>query len=164
MSTRRGRAVACPPVRLELGPLPSACVIAWIEDVNAVLEDVESGRTNFPFVVTPESIATTRRLLLSCYMRCDDVVFHWSTMHVDPDVAVVQLHYWLTLARAYLDLVERGAANPMRPEAEAFADALLRALLDGLVEAERLDAERAERTWDAWPRNRQLDRSASKNR
>ena len=29
-------------MRLELGPLPSASVIAWIEDVNAVLEDVEA--------------------------------------------------------------------------------------------------------------------------
>ena len=151
-------------MRLELGPLPSASVIAWIEDVNAVLEDVESGRTNFPFVVSPESIATTRRLLLSCYIRCGSETFNWSTTHVDPDVAVVQLHYWLTLARAYLDLVARGEAKPMRPEAEYFADALLRKLLEGLVDAGKIDAERARRTWDTWPRNRELDGTASKRR
>ena len=151
-------------MRLQLGPLPSASVIAWIEDVNAALEDVESGRTDFPFVVSPESISTTRRLLLSCYMRCKGETFTWSTTHVDPDIAVVQLHYWLTLARAYLDLVQRGEARPMRPQAEQFADALLRALLDGLVETGKLDAERAERTWESWPRNDQLDRSASKSR
>src|SRR5439155_12861681 len=96
-NTRRRHDIRFALVRLELGPLPSASVIAWIEDVNAVLEDVESGRTNFPFVVSPESIATTRRLLLSCYIRCGSETFNWSTTHVDPDVAVVQLHYWLTL-------------------------------------------------------------------
>ena len=52
----------------------------------------------------------------------------------------------------------------MRDEAEKFADAFLRTLLDGLVETGKLDSERAERTWNSWPRNRQLDRSASKSR
>jgi hypothetical protein len=69
----------------------------------------------------------------------------------DPDVLLTVMQYWRNLAQVRHDLLERGEAPPMHPDAERFTHALRRAVFDALVVAGRMTADYADRMEATWP-------------
>lgn len=146
-------------MRLAVGPVRSVAVTAWIENALYGMSLAEQGDA-FPFKAPPESLAPAFAYLeewLSSAKRAD--VFEWSG-DVDAMLALQLVRYWHNIARAMLDLTSRGDVERLDPVAEEFSEPLLRALLDGLVDATMLSHDVAERMWNEWPRLKSLDRPA----
>jgi hypothetical protein len=106
----------------------------------------------FPFRVPAEPLAAAFAYVAEWREVAEGAdEFEWES-DVDATLALQLVRYWHNLSRAMLELAERGEVERLDPVAEQFAEPLLRALLDGLVDAGLLDVDVADRMWREWPR------------
>ena len=135
-----------------MGPLPSAWVHAWAIDAGAAMRAASSRSVPMPFKVGDEFFDRNRVMMMEWIdvARGGDV-FMWEG-DGDPDVLLTVMQYWRNLAEVRHDLIARGEAPPMAPDAERFTQALRRATLDALVVAGRMTPDHADRMEATWPR------------
>ena len=141
-------------MRVALGPVPSSSVTAWVDNALLGVSLAERGGRAFPFAAPSASLAPAIEFFAEWVnvARADpEGEFRWAG-DVDGEVALHLLRYWHNIGRAMLELSSEGEVPKLDPGAEQFADALLRALLDGLVAERRMESAMAERMWRSWPR------------
>jgi CheY-like chemotaxis protein len=135
-------------MRAQLGPIPSANVLAWVTNARQVLDGVERAGAALP-VELPTAVAAAFRGYLDAWegvARAGDP-FSWSA-EVDVEEVrhlIVYLFGVLTLDDETWD---RHGLPWAPPEAEPFYDALVAAVTEGLAEA---DAEVGPMLEASWP-------------
>ena len=147
-------------MRVVLGPLSSSAVAAWARNARDVLELVAAGEVPLPFRVPDEAVGPAMAYVAEWLAQAEadgssrssgGGRFTWEG-DVDADLALGLVRYWHNLGRAMLERAEAGDGDLPDPEAEVFADELLKTLLVVLSAEGRLDPFTAERMWDSWPR------------
>ena len=117
-------------MKIELGPLPSASAIAWIDNAWRVLS-MMSDRRDVPFGVPPAA-----RIAIESYFQewlataALGPEFHW-TGEEDPDTVRLLVRYWYSIAT----LVHTRAEELGLPVAPAEAEPFYRAVVDAVLEA-----------------------------
>jgi hypothetical protein len=136
-------------VKLAVGPVASASVVAFADHAEAVLDGkvrgIEAGAG-----LPPDVLADFRRRLREWRrLAADGTAFRWEA-EVAGDQAEYLIHAFYRLARR-LDAaaVERGLAGP--DEAQPFYRLLVGALLDGLADEGTGAAEFADHLRSFWP-------------
>ena len=143
-------------MRIEVGPCPSASVVAWTGQARAILELVRTKVIDLPFAL-PDDVLVAYESSLDDWDRTAAAgdPFTWVG---DLDGTTVRhlVQYWVNLVQYLLENAD-GATIPLLPlEALPFRDALVPAITRALAE----DAERdmqvfGERTSTSWPGLRQ---------
>jgi hypothetical protein len=143
-------------IRITIGPLPSAWVRKWAVDASESMRRVSIRSVPMPFAVGDDFFARNLALVgewmaAASESATHDAAFVWSGED-DADIVLNTVQYWRNLAQVRHDLVVRGEAPAMDPDAERFTQAVRRSMLDALVCAGRLTAEYAHRLEASWPR------------
>jgi hypothetical protein len=137
---------------VHLGPLPSSWVHAWATDAAESLHVASSGTVPMPFRVGNDFFERNRHLVLEWLaVAAESDVFEWEG-DADPDVLLTMMQYWRNLAMVRREMLERGEAPPMHPDAERFMVSMRAALFDVLVRTGRMTEATAARMEAAWPR------------
>jgi hypothetical protein len=117
-------------VKVELGPLPSGAVLAWVAYAQAILTELRVEGSSLPRV-PPDVLQEFDRYLeqWQAVARAGEV-FRWSGQAEAEEVEYL-LHAWFNLAQFLSN--HEGAGGPRSPaEGQLFYDAAVTALLDGL--------------------------------
>jgi hypothetical protein len=143
-------------IRITIGPLPAAWVRKWAADASESMRRVSIRSVPMPFAVGDDFFARNLALVgewLSAAHEsaADDAVFVWSGED-DADIVLNTVQYWRNLAQVRHDLIVRGEAPAMHPDAERFTQTVRRAMLDALVCVGRLTSDYADRLEASWPR------------
>lgn len=139
-------------MHVRVGPLPSKWVRAWAADASESMRQASSRAVSMPFKVGDDFFVSNRAMVIEWVevARADEE-FVWDG-EVDADVLLTTIQYWRNLAEVRHDLLARGEAPAMHPDAERFTHALRRALLDALVADGRITADHADRMDATWPK------------
>lgn len=132
-------------MRLDVGPLPSESVIAWVDYAAGVLG---SGATD---ELAPDVVEGFRWYLLEWrHVAERGAEFHWEA-DVSPDVAeYLMLPFFRTAERlSAIAAQRRRRAAP--PESTAFYVLLVQAVLDALAQEGPAQAEFADHLRSFWP-------------
>jgi hypothetical protein len=117
-------------VHVELGPLPSRAVLAWVAYAQDVVADLRAGGPSLPRV--PVDLLDSFERYLEQWKAAAGTaeVFEWSG-EADTEEVEYLLHTWFNLAQS---LSTRAGADGRHAHADGqvFYDAVLTALLDGL--------------------------------
>lgn len=104
-----------------------------------------------PFRVGDEFFDRNRAMAIEWMeLATESETFVWEG-ESDADWLLTVIQYWRNLSQVRHDLQRRGETYPMDADAERFAQALRRAILDALVAAGRLTADHADRLHATWP-------------
>ena len=143
-------------MHVQVGPVSSASVIAWVGYARAVLDHVGRGDPTTGPTVSADAVASFERYLATwAEVAARDEPFVW-TADVDPEEVEFLAYTWFTLAgQLQADSPSNAAARrglPTRPEAsEEFFQSLVTAMLDALADEGRSLREFAEQLRDDWP-------------
>ena len=159
-----GRAMAVTPVEararvaMRLGPAAAGDVVAFVDDALVALEVSGSGLLGWamPFSVGPEFFDANRSAVLEfgalaqANLANACTTFVWDG-EVDPDEVHTIVLYWHNLAMVRRDLLDQGMGVWVEEGAARFGRVLREALLEVLVRAVRMTADKAARMVAAWP-------------
>ena len=143
-------------MHVQVGPVSSASVIAWVGYARAVLGQVgRSDPATIPMVSADAVTAFERYLTTWAEVAARDATFVW-TAEVDPEEVEFLAYTWFTLAGQLQAGSPSGTAArrglPTRPDAsEEFFQSLVRSMLDALADEGRSLQEFAEQLRDDWP-------------
>ena len=139
-------------MRIEVGPCPSASVLAWTAQARAVLDLVRTGRIDLPLGL-PDDVVLAYAASLD---EWDDVAratepFTWAG---ELDAATVRhlVQYWVNLVQYLVENAD-GRTIPLMPiEGLPFRDALIPAITKALADEPDESTHRfGELTADRWP-------------
>ena len=139
-------------MRIEVGPCPSASVVAWTAQARAVLELVRSKVIDLPFAL-PEDVLAAYEASLGEWedAAADRDPFLWVG---DLDAATVRhlVQYWVNLVQYLVENAD-GVTIPLMPlEGLPFRDALVPAITRALASEDDPTTQRfGETTADQWP-------------
>ena len=139
-------------MRIEVGPCPSASVLAWTAQARAVLGLVRTKVIDLPFAL-PEDVLVAYEASLDEWdetARAADP-FTW-VGELDPATLHHLVQYWVNLVQYLMENAD-GATIPLMPlEGLAFRDVLVPAITAALAADEDQAIHRfGELTSDQWP-------------
>jgi hypothetical protein len=139
-------------MRIEVGPCPSASVLAWTAQARAVLELIRTGAIDLPFKMTPD-VLVAYEASLDEWDRTAEATDPFSWIG-DLDAATVRhlVQYWVNLVQYLIENTD-GRTIPLMPaEGFAFRDVLIPAITTALAaEPDESNHRFGERTSGQWP-------------
>lgn len=136
-------------MELHIGPVASSSALAWLEDARKSLKAALE-HPALPFEVPCEVVEGFERFMDSWMWEADSgPVFDWSE-EVDPSSARHLVHHWFNVATFMTEQREARGEAPLPPEAEAFSETLVTAVM-GALATEEESHDFAERVLQAWP-------------
>jgi hypothetical protein len=137
-------------VRLVLGPIDSSGAILWIAYARTVLAELVTHRGR-PVAIDEDVVERFESIL----DEWEDVAratgrFEWSA-EVDPADALALATTWFDLAQHLSQEADVRGFPLSPPEGEAFYQAVVTGVLDGLVDASATDPELAAKLRRLWP-------------
>jgi hypothetical protein len=139
------------PVLVEVGPVPSTSVIAWVVYARAVLSGFGLRGANVEADLGAEVVQAFRGYLEeweATAARSSE--FKWSA-DVNPESVQYLVHAFYRVAQRLADAAEQRGTRLMPPEAEAFNTSLVTGLLDSLEAEGEPMAAFAEELRGFWP-------------
>lgn len=136
---------------VEVGPVPSGSVVAWVTYARTVVDDLQDTAEDFPTPVPADTLAVFAGFLDEWEAearRCD--TFRWSA-DVEPEAVEYFVHAWFTIAQRLAASAERRGIVLAPEEGEAFYQALVTAVLDALAAEGHGPAQFSDHVRSFWP-------------
>jgi hypothetical protein len=136
---------------VEVGPVPSASVLAWTRYARTIVEDVRDNAEDFPPPVDLQALDAFERYLSgwqAAAATCES--FRWAE-DVDPETVEYLLHAWFLIASRLAAGAERRGLTLSPPEGDAFYQAIVTAVLDALEAEGRGPAHFSTHLRSFWP-------------
>lgn len=136
---------------VDVGPVPSASVLAWTAYARVVVDELRDLADDFPPPVDVAALDAFTRYLdeWSTVAKGGDP-FRWSA-DLDPATVEYLIHAWFVIANRLAAGAERRGVALSPPEGEAFYQAVVNAILDALEAEGRSTAQFSDHLRSFWP-------------